>query len=129
LAQLLLYASTIKLKGRAIMNPNKTQDLIGDALETCLHKMAARLKKEFEPDNTKHIKLLQQFRATISTWKSWAKQTATAGVAMLQSMKKMVTGRADKKPPSNFDDLPGNPKAIKIANELQKPTGLLCPDP
>jgi hypothetical protein len=111
------------------MNNKDIQTLVQSTLETCMRKMAAKLEQSFNPDDPKTIKLLQQLRATLSSWR------------MLQKQKQAETQTGKK--PSNAADskefeletvLNEAARAIKkqtklVEQKFNKPSGLMMPDP
>ncbi len=69
------------------MKKSNIQQQITETLEACLSKMSQKLKSNFDPDDKQSLKLLQHYRSTLNSFRSWLKQTGEAINETFQEVK------------------------------------------
>ncbi len=115
------------------MKNNNLNQCIQETLELCLSKMSKKLKDNFDPEDKNSIKLLQQFRSTLSTLRSWIKHTSTvvnesintAKDALKNTVNKVKSSCSHHDQPSILDKYPKNKEHVRLMALMNQPSGLM----
>jgi len=112
------------------MKTNSLQQTITETLELCLSKMSKKLKTDFDPENKNSLRLLQQFRSTLTTLRSWIKQANNFVNQTIDSVKNTVSKNNDK--PSKYDasnvipETPLSKEHQRLMTLINQPNKLKC---
>ncbi len=111
------------------MKNNHIQQQITETLELCLSKMSTKLKNNFDPEDKDSLKLLQHFRSTLSTLRSWIKQSAQTIHEVKETVKNTFSSKNKRHAAENSPKIPYDKKSKeheKITTPMNQPSGPYC---
>lgn len=120
------------------MKTDALETMVFDTLTHCLEEMSEELKSSFDPNDNKSIRLLQQFRSTLTAYKQWVKHTASptrptektpwqGSHAAMRCSEPAPNHEKKTDVPLSIDNLvfPVNEETAEIHRQLRQPSGLV----
>jgi len=114
------------------MKTNGLNQTIQETLELCISKMSKTLQNNFDPEDKNSIKLLQQFRSTLNTLRTWIKHANTAVNESMNTVKNVVKNTVNKINGHKAQDeniaihnnYPNNKELDRLKTLMNQPSGL-----